>query len=659
LTTEFRLRGRVLVLTADAAVVQRELDGEDAAVAAGLELARDVSTDEMAPAWGSYYFDERLGEYCLTGFRGGAVARGAVQRGGFVVRVGGENFGCGSSRETAPYAQLVAGIRLVVAKSFARIYRQNAQNIGLFTTSDFGVLERLRRGEAILLDSLAEAEDAVTLAIARHGGLLAYARARLEGGVSVPVPAAGARAQTIAEKLIAAHAVLDARGEHVGLASVHPGDSLFVRADLRFSHEYVTPMADALLRRAFGEGARVAEPESALLFRDHLTFARDVLSEDARRLPLLRQAELLPAVQAEFAARHGLRLFGEVEEDGRRGSLAICHEAVLESFAEPGSVIVGTDSHTSTAGAVGCLAFGVGSTDMAAAWLTRDARLRVPETVRIELVGCLGATVTAKDVMLALFATPLVQSGGATGRVLEFGGPGLASLPLDERATLANMAVEAGALTGIVECDERALVELAALRDVDAERWRSGVVRADPGACYAATLRLELDTVEPMLALPGDPKRVRTLAEVVATGAPPRIDIAYAGSCTGGKRRDMDAYAAVLGPAAQRGERVAAGVRLFVQTGSEYVRRYAEERGYLALFERVGATVLGSACGACIAAGPGTSSSAGEVTISAGSRNFPGRSGPGRVFLASPLVVAASALAGVVACPPTGIGGQA
>lgn len=653
----FRLQGRVLVLAADAAVVGRELEGQTVAVPPALELARDVSTDEMAPAWGSYYFDERLGQYCLTGFRGGVVARGAVQRGGFEVLVGGENFGCGSSRETAPYAQLLAGIRLVVARSFGRIYRQNAQNIGLFTTSDFSVLERLARGEAIRLDSLAEADDAVTLAIARHGGLLAYARARLEG-VSVPLAAAGERAQTIVEKIVAAHAVRDARAEAVGVASVRPGDSLFVRADLRFSHEYVTPMADALLRRAFGDAARVAEPDSVLLFRDHLTFASEVLSENAQRLPLLRQAELLPQVQAEFAARHAVRLFGEVEDPERRGSVAICHEAVLESFAEPGSVIVGTDSHTSTAGAVGCLAFGVGSTDMAAAWLTRDARLRVPETVRVELAGRLGPTVTAKDVMLTFFATPLVQSGGATGRVLEFGGAGLATLPLDERATLANMAVEAGALTGIVECDERALGELAALRGVDAERWRSRLLRADSGACYAALVRLELGAIEPMLALPGDPKHVRALAEVVASGAPPRIDIAYAGSCTGGKRRDMDLYAAVLGPAAARGERVAPGVRLFVQTGSEYVRRYAEERGYLAIFERVGATVLGSACGACIAAGPGTSRSADEVTISAGSRNFPGRSGPGRVFLASPLVVAASALAGVVACPRPEIGGQ-
>jgi 3-isopropylmalate/(R)-2-methylmalate dehydratase large subunit len=357
----------------------------------------------------------------------------------------------------------------------------------------------------------------------------------------------------------------------------------------------------------------------------------------------------LPRAQADFAARQGIRLIGERPEGG--GSEAICHEAMLESFAEPGQVVVGTDSHTSTAGAVGCLAFGVGSTDMAAAWVTRDVRLRVPETVRVELRGRLRPGVTAKDVMLTLFALPLVQSGGLTGRVLEFGGDGLATLPLDERATLTNLSVEAGALTGIAEPDLAAARELGSLRGSDPDVILARALRPDPDACYAEQVTLALGAVEPMLALPGDPKHVQPLDAWLRSGAPARIDIAYGGSCTGGKRTDMDLYASVLGPAAARGERVPDHVRFYVQTASESVRRYAAERGYLALFERVGAIVLGSACGACIAAGPGTSRAELELTISAGSRNFPGRSGPGKVMLASPLVVAASALAGEVARP--------
>jgi 3-isopropylmalate/(R)-2-methylmalate dehydratase large subunit len=643
------LRGRAFFVTRDAGLVTAQLEGRDLPLDLDAELADDVSTDEMAPARASYYFDERLAAYCLTGFRGGSIGLGAVERGGFEVLVGGENFGCGSSRETAPHAQLLCGIRLVVARSFGRIYRQNAQNIGLFATTDFSLLARLQRGEALEPRLFVADADPITHAMAREGGLLAYARARRFGRVTLPSYSTPARPQTLVEKIIARHAVRDARGEEVGVRQVSPGQSLFVRADWRFSHEYVTPMADALLRRAFGEDARVQEPERVLLFRDHLTFVREVLSDEARQLPLLEQAELLPRAQARFAERQGVRLLGE--RAGGGGSEAICHEAMLESFAEPGQVVVGTDSHTSTAGAVGCLAFGVGSTDMAAAWMTRDVRLRVPETVRVELTGRLPPGVTAKDVMLTLFALPLARTGGLSGRVLEFGGDGLATLPLDERATLTNLSVEAGALTGTAEPDQAAAHELALLRGVNAEAFLARALRADPDACYAERVTLPLDTIEPMLALPGDPKRVEPLAQWLESGAPGRIDIAYGGSCTGGKRRDMDLYASVLAPAAARGERVPSHVRFFVQTASESVRRYAAERGYLELFERVGATVLGSACGACIAAGPGTSRSADEVTLSAGSRNFPGRSGPGQVMLASPLVVAASALAGRVARP--------
>lgn len=644
---------RILVLTRDGALVGRQLGGERVRWSPELELAPDVSTDEMAPAWGSYYFDERLGDYCLTGFRGGAVGLGAVRRGGFSVLVGGANFGCGSSRETAPYAQLLSGIRLVVAPSFGRIYRQNCQNIGLCTSTDLGVLERLARGEPLSLAGLSSATEPVARALEVHGGLLGFARARLSGAASLPALEVLEGPQTIAQKLIAGHAVRAAPGESGGVRGVPVGATLFVRADLRFSHEYVTPMADALFRRAFGEEARVVEPERVLLFRDHLTFVEHVFAGDPKRLPLLDQARTLPEVQARFAERHGIRLIGETDgaEPGS-GSEAICHEAVLESFATPGDIVAGTDSHTSTAGAVGCLAFGVGSSDMAAAWLTRDVRITVPASVRVELVGRLAPGVTAKDAMLMLFASPPVRDGLVTGTVLEFGGEGLATLPLDERATLTNMAVEAGALTGIAEVDAGLARELGELRGVPPEELLSRAVRPDAGARYVAEIRLDLATVEPMLALPGDPKRVRPLGDVLRSEpAPLRIDIAYAGSCTGGKRADMDRYASVLVPAAARGERVAPGVRLFVQVASERVRRYAEARGYLSAFEAVGATVLGPACGACIAAGPGTSRSKDEVTISAGSRNFPGRSGPGQVILASPTVVAASALKGHVAAP--------
>ena len=646
------IRGPVLFLTKDAETLRRQLAGESVDGTA-LELLSDVSTDEIAPAWASYFFDERLGRDCLTGLREGTVGHGALASRGLEVLVAGKNFGCGSSRETAPYALFAAGIRLVVAPSFARIFRQNADNIGLYTSTDLELATRLGRGEIVEPRALLSGRSELDREVLAAGGLLEHGKARLAGTLrSRPVRRAR-RSMTLVEKIVAAHAVVDASREHVGVEAVAPGDGVFVRADLRFSHEYVTPMAEALMKRGFGDDARVEHPESVLLFRDHLTFADEVLASEPRRLPLLEQARTLARVQGEFAERQGIRLYGEVWEGGeRRGSHAICHEEILEAVALPGEIVVGTDSHTSTAGAVGCLAFGVGSTDMAAAWRTRDARLVVPESVRVVLRGGLPAGSCAKDLMLTLLATPFVRSGGMIGRAIEFQGPGLATLSLDERATLANMSVEAGAVTGVVPVDAALASELAALRGVALEEVLERAVAPDPGADYAAEIALELGEVVPMVALPGDPKNSIPLGELEReSGGSVRIDIAYGGSCTGGKRADMDYYASVLGGAASSGQRVADGVRLFLQVGSARVRRYASERGYLALFEAVGARVLDPACGACINAGPGVSTHAREVTVSATSRNFPGRSGPGRVYLASPLVVAASSLAGYITGP--------
>jgi 3-isopropylmalate/(R)-2-methylmalate dehydratase large subunit len=409
-------------------------------------------------------------------------------------------------------------------------------------------------------------------------------------------------------------------------------------------------MADALFRAGFGEHAQVADPDSLLLFRDHLTFLESVMPEKHRALGLVEQSRELVTVQRDFAARHGVRLFGEVSRDGKAaGSEAICHQKIIEDFALPGELVIGTDSHTCMAGVLGCLAFGVGSTDMANAWLTRDVRVDVPESVRVVLRGALAPSVCAKDVMLLLLSRPELKHGGAVGKVLEFSGPGLAQLPLGERATLTNMAVEAGAFTGIIAADQVTLEYLMQARGLTRAELEARVVHADPGARYAFTLDVDLDQVPIMVAVPSDPRSGIPLSELEqSVGSEVRIDIAYGGSCTGGKTSDMDLYADVIREALQRGLRVAPGVSFYLQFGSQSVRRYAAERGYLELFEKVGASLLDPSCGACIRAGPGTSSSAEQVTVSAVNRNFPGRSGPGKVYLASPRVIAASAIAGKI-----------
>ncbi|MFZ5892199.1 MAG: aconitase family protein [Myxococcota bacterium] len=638
--------GRVLYVCADAELLVRQLAGETFDLHDVGALANDVSTDEMTPAWACYYYDETLADYCLVGFRGGVIKPRAVRDGGYSILVGGKSFGCGSSRETAPFAQRAAGIRLVVAESFERIYRQNCHNLGIYTTTSFALLERASRGEAIEPEELLTDLDELSQEVVRAGGLCAYARARLQK--SAPAIARHERpkrAQTLAEKILEQHLTAP-----VAAASLAPGDVGFVRADVRFSHDYVTAMVYAQMRAGFGEAPVLTRPESIFLFRDHLALLDHVMPAEQRRLGLLDQANQLAEVQREFAARHGLKLFDERPEGGSEG---ICHNLVIEQLASPADVVVGTDSHTCMAGVLGCVAFGVGSTDMAAGFITGDFRVRVPESVRLELSGRLRAFVSAKDAWLALLARDEVRAGLLRAKVIELGGEGYRALSLDERATFTNMAAEAGAFTAIGEADDAVLDFLVAERGVSRDPLRGKLLRADPGANYAATLHFDLDRIEPMLALPGDPKNGVPFAELVRQGELPRIDIAYGGSCTGGKRADMDMYAAVLQAARERGERVAPGVSFFIQFGSQAIRRYAERRGYVELFSEMGATLVEPSCGACIRAGPGVSSRPEQVTVSAVNRNFPGRSGPGQVYLASPYVVAASAVKGRLASPAT------
>lgn len=642
----FSLHGRVLTLCQDAQRLRAQLTGSSRSLdlADALPLRDRVSTDEITPAWACYYFDATLARYCLVGLEGGVVEAGEVQQGGFEVLVAGESFGYGSSRETAPFSLKAAGIRLIIASSVEKIFLQNCQNLGVYVSRDFGLLPRLLGGERVPKEELLRGLDGLAKDVVSAGGLFAYNARRLSGLVPFTPSSSPPRPMTLVEKIIAAHVV--GEGGALGVPSVQPGESYFVRADLRFSHDYVTAMADALFRQGFGQEAQVSEPSSLVLFRDHLTLLGQALTPRHRELKLYDHALELKRAQERFAERHSVRLFDEVEGPSGPQSYGICHNVVLDELGLPGTVIIGTDSHTCTAGALGALAFGVGSTDMANAFLTRDARLRVPETVLVELQGALRPGVSAKDAMLSLLSSAEARSGVLRARALEFGGPGLASLGLDERATLTNMAVEATAFTGLVPFDERARAELSARRGAPLPEG----LFADAGAHYAAVVTLSLSEVEPMVALPGDPRNGVSLVEAQRQGEV-RIDIAYGGSCTGSKSTDIDAYAAVLGAGLRGGRRVASGVRLYIQLGSLQIRRYAEERGYLELFERAGATVLQPACGACIGSGPGISTREDEVTVSAVNRNFPGRSGPGRVYLASPFVVAESALSGYLAAP--------
>ena len=648
--TDVKIEGRILYLTEDEGELSAQLyDGVDLPYDADRKLIDNISTDELTPGWVCYYYDETLARYCLIGLRGDVVKKDAIKNGGFGVIVSGISKGCGSSRETAPFSELTAGVKLVIAKNIEKIYSQNCQNIGLQTSTDFSLIERIERGESISMGEFTKGLDPIAASIVEHGGLFPYNEARLAGEIASPNVETSSRPMTLCEKIIANRAIADAKTGTTGIPAVAPDDALFVRTDVRFSHEYVTAMAESLFRLGLGDEVSIKDPESVFAFRDHLTFLELVMPQEHREMGLMEQAKTLATVQEKFTSSQGVRLYGEVERDGKTvGSEGICHNIVIEELALPGQLVIGTDSHTCMAGALGCFAFGVGSTDMANSWFTKDVRVRVPETVRVNLTGSLCDGVCGKDIMLLLLSQEFFKSGEGIGKVLEFGGPGVRALPFDERATLTNMAVEAGGFTGIIEADDVVVDYLVEMRGVNADDIRSRIVTADPDADYCKVFDIDLATLEPMVATPGDPRNgipMRELGEKVA------IDIAYGGSCTGGKKADMEMYASVVRKALDAGRELRDDIPLYIQFGSQHIRDFAESMGYITLFEQVGVHLIDPSCGACIKAGPGVSDEPDQVTVSAINRNFPGRSGPGKVYLASPLVVAASAFLGYIGGP--------
>ncbi len=635
---------RILFLSESAQVVRRILAGDTVSLEQAVPLRDDISTDEITPLPILTHFDDKLGRYPHTGFRAqgeAPIGVDALRASGMDVVVAGKRYGKGSSREHSPTAEKLAGVRLVVADSFERIYRQNADNIGLFTSTDLGLIPRIQAGEAISLDELVAGRDSLAAAILREGGLLRFGQRHLRA-VQASCRPATTRPRTLFEKIVAQHLLATAMTP----ADPRPGDGAFVRADRRFIHEYYTGMAAHMLHATLGQPLALHDPDSIVVFEDHTSYVEE--SPAHVRGGLVPNVHRMVEAQRAFAEQYGLRTHRtlterEAADDDGSNVAGISHAMMAEHYALPGQVVVGTDSHTPHSGALGCVAFGVGTTDMANAFVTGAVRLTLPQSLRIVLDGRLRPGVTAKDIVLHLLAQPFIRSGGGVGKVFEFTGSGMAHLDTDERATLTNMTAELGGFTGIVAPDAQTVRFLRERRGIDVvlEDW----MHSDPDAAYAQTIPIDCAAVSPMLAAPGDPGNGLPLA---ALAEPVKVDIAYGGSCTAGKREDFDRYHEVLSWAADQGLRVAPGVELFLQFGTTAVRDYCIAAGYLDAFARVGARILQPSCGACGNCGPGGSSRADQVTISAINRNFPGRGGPGSVWLASPPTVAASAIAGEI-----------
>ena len=635
---------RILFLTKDPDLIRRQLAGEldlqlDRDIAPE-DLLDDINTDAMTPAWVCFdYAPEELARNAYAGLLVGGerlFSRDALKNGGFEVIVSGQQKGVGSSRETAAQAEVFSGSRMAVAGSFAPIHARNNINIGQLM-GDYDVLRRLQRGESIPLEELSSGTDRITALVIEHGGLFPFCKALKAGEVALPPVQTSARPMTMAETIIARH-LLPGQGDHV-----KPGDAVLARVDGGYSHEFTSAQVHHFLKLHYGDDYEVQDPSKFAVFEDHLIYADGV----AKMAPFADKIEELRRMQRAFQAHTGVRNF-----NAQNGvSPGICHQVAREEIIEPGDFIQATDSHTCMGGASGALAWGVGATEYAALLYWGFTPVSVPESIRFELEGELRPGVTAKDVMLYVLHT-YAKRGDTLDRVMEWGGEGLFRLTPDERATLANMATECSARGAVLEVDDVQLQWIAERRPgCSMEALRAKAVSPDPGAEYAGGVhRIDLATIPPMLATPGDPDRgvlsdPKNGARIDEVGDV-RIDIAYGGSCTAGKRDDLDHYARVMIEADRAGKMVADGVRFFIQFGSRDVADYARERGYLEVFERTGVELIEPGCGACIGCGPGVSEAADQVTVSAINRNYPGRSGPGKLYLASPLTVAASAVTG-------------
>jgi 3-isopropylmalate/(R)-2-methylmalate dehydratase large subunit len=638
---------RILFLTKDPELIRKQLRGElnlkmeDLSVS---DLLDDVNTDAMTPAWAC--FNHRPEDLAVHAYAG-LIADGkrlfedrALLDGNFEVIVSGERKGTGSSRETAVQAEKWSGIRIAIAASFAPIHARNNINQGVLM-ADHSVLKRLTSGEAVPLESFTKGYDPITRLIVEYGGLFPFYAALANGEVKLPPLSTEARPMTMAEKVIARH-LLPGQGK----GFVRPHDAVLLRVDGGYSHEFTTAQVHHFLLEEKGENYSVKNPDKFAVFEDHLIYADGV----AKMAPFAAKIQTLRDLQREFQAHTGVRDYSAT--DGR--SPGICHQVAREEFVDPGDFIQATDSHTCMGGGNNAFTFGVGATEYAALIESGFTFISVPESIRFVLKGSLNEGVTAKDVILWILLK-FARVGMTLDRVMEFGGPGLKNLDMDERATLANMATECSARSGICEADERTVEWLLPRRKgATKQSIMAKSVAPDANAEYAGGVHeIDLSTIEPMVATPGDAERGipsdPTNGALISSLGEVAIDIAYGGSCTAGKETDLDFYARVLAEADQAGLKVSDRVQFFIQFGSEAVEAYSKSKGYIELFDRMGVRVIGSGCGACIGCGPGVSTTDSQVTVSAINRNFRGRSGPGQLYLASPLTVATSAILGHIA----------
>lgn len=419
--------------------------------------------------------------------------------------------------------------------------------------------------------------------------------------------------QTITQKILARHA---------GRQEVKPGEIVMCKVDLAMANDVTAPPAIHSFNKMGVE--RVWDRSKVALVASHFVPAKDIAS-----------AGLVGAMRA-FAGEQDIEHFFDV---GRGGI-----EHILlpeEALVLPGEVIIGADSHSCTYGALGCFSTGVGSTDLAGVLATGEIWLRVPETMKIVYEGSPGPWIVGKDLILSVIAR--IGDDGARYMAMEHTGSAIAKLSLESRLTLTNMAIEAGAKSGVIEPDVTTF-EYVADRQAALGRERSfDAVFSDAGADYAEVLEIDVDAIEPMIARPSLPSRAVPVSSVRNT----KVDQVFIGSCTNARMEDLRMAAHVLG-----GSKVASHVRLTVIPATQRVWRQANREGLLDRFAEAGAVVSTPTCGACLGAHMGVLGP-NEICVSTSNRNYIGRMGDpsAQVYLSNPAVAMAAAVAGEIVHP--------
>jgi 3-isopropylmalate/(R)-2-methylmalate dehydratase large subunit len=426
---------------------------------------------------------------------------------------------------------------------------------------------------------------------------------------------------TLTEKILAHHA---------GRDRVQPGENIWCNVDILMTHDVCGPGTIGVFKQHFGKDAKVWDPEKVVIVPDHYIFTADRMAN--RNVEVLRQ----------FVAEQQIKYFYDVGTPKYKG---VCHIALPEEgHTRPGELLLGTDSHTCTAGAFGEFATGIGNTDAGFVLGTGKLWLKVPETMRFVFHGQLPPYLMAKDLILAVIGD--IGCDGATYRAMEFDGDGVYALNIEERMTLCNMVIEAGGKNGVIAPD-RVTLDYVNARNAGQKAYTS--LFSDAGARFSFEKVYDVTKLEPVVAKPHSPDNRATVSEIRGT----RLDRAYIGSCTGGKMTDFRAAARILKGKSVRIDTFVVPATSEIAAGlkSEKLNGQTLEEVFLS----AGAKIGKPSCAACLG---GPSDTFGRLNaplscISTTNRNFPGRMGhkEARVYLASPLTVAASAVTGVITDP--------